>query len=817
MRRSLFTIRYWLLTPQGNLYRLQQLCLREVFIKRAELSKLLWLISCLFFISGATGLVYQVLWSRILSLIFGTTHLAVTTVLAAFMGGLALGSFVFGRWADRMKNLVRVYGVLEIGIGVYALITPWLFASVARLHETLYREIGGDQLFFIIVRVGVSLLILGIPTTLMGGTLPVLSRVFIKRLTDVTAKLGFLYSLNTIGAFVGTMLAGFVLIRHFGMLRTLVGTGLVNIALGVIVIVFERRLPTQELAAPKPRPIKSPVAAQGAGSRGGVVFAGIAYFTAGFCALATEVGWTRGLTLVLGSSVYAFTIMLATMLAGIGLGSWIVTWFQPRVRYPLQAFAFVEIVLGFSVLVSTVLLGQLPVLFVDVFFKIPATFFALEAMKFGLTVVVMIVPTLLMGAAFPLIGQYYIRRQEQLGRQVGNLYSINTLGGIVGSALGGFLFIPTIGTRGTLLVMGSLFLVIGLSAFSLCRELARKQRATLVAIMIVLSSVLLYKIPPWDKLLMTSAVYVYAPEIKDGFEGDRKFLFFEEGIHSLVSVNEKAGIKSLRINGKTDGSNGEDMVTQVLLAQAPLLFHPNPETCLIIGLGTGVTAGSALTHSLARVDCVEIDESVVRAAREFKTENYNALENPRLNLILGDARTVLACSDHKYDVIIAEPSNPWITGVSNLFTSEQFGLYRDNLNPGGIVCQWVHSYYMNLDDLKLIFRTLLNVFEHVTLWESSKGDYLLTATIAPYDYESKLDDPLPSPLVAQDLNRIGVHSYRDLINRRLLEQPELKAFVGSGPVNTDDKPIIEFSAPQSIFQPTERLNRAAIDAARSSR
>ncbi|MBN2056649.1 fused MFS/spermidine synthase [bacterium] len=770
------------------------------------------LIAGLFFLSGAAGLMYQVLWNRKLSLILGTTHLAVTTILASFMLGLALGSWLLGRIADRIRRPLVFYGMLETGIGLYGLASPFLFDRLAQLHGHLYQSWQGSPALFAGLRIGLCLLVLLVPTTLMGGTLPVIARYFVTGMRQLVPRLGLLYGLNTVGAFGGTVLAGFILIRTAGVDASIFAAGTANIIIGAAVVILDRRRRIPPIEHAKPPAAEPPLREENpaVANTGLERFAIIAYFTAGFAALACEVGWTRGLTLALGSSVYAFTIMLATMLAGIGIGSWVVSRLPISSQNSLQTFAFVEVLIGLSSFISIILLGYLPVLFLLLYFNLPRSFLMVQIMKFGLAAVIMAVPTLLMGAAFPLIGKVYIQSRQRLGKQIGDLYSVNTLGGILGSALTGFLCIPLLGTRNSLVINGCLFVCIGLIGFLLDRHTAARRKRFTAAVLALLAIVMVTRIPPWNRSLMTSAVYVYAPEMKSGFEADRAFLFFEEGVHSLVAVTEKAGVRSLRINGKTDGSNGEDMVTQTLLAQLPLLLHPHPETALIIGWGTGVSAGAALTHPLRRVDCVEIDESVVRASELFRAENRDARRDPRMNLVMGDARTVLAESGDMYDVIVAEPSNPWISGVSNLFTREHFWLYRNRLAPGGILCQWIHSYYMKLDDLKLLLRTLEDVFPSVSLWAGSQGDYLLIAAEAPPVVRTWEIEQRMTGAVLESLQRIGISRGYEVAVRRLLADEPLRRFTGPGPVNTDDHPVVEFSAPRSIFQGTEAENRRAV-------
>jgi spermidine synthase len=770
------------------------------------------LIAALFFGSGMAGLIYEILWSRMLALIFGTTLVAVTTVLAAFMGGLALGSLLFGRLADRGKNLLGWYGLLEIGVGVYAFLVRPLFGWLRALAPVLEHALGGQGFAFHLIRFLLCFVALAVPTTLMGGTLPILSRLLARRRESLGKVVGWLYGLNTLGAVTGTFLAGFVLIRVWGIGRSLIVTGGLNLLIGMVAIGLGRHL----LAAPG----EEAGAAAGedevavAGSRLPAGFIWAAYGLAGFAALGCEVAWTRALALVIGSSVYAFTIMLGTFLVGLALGGAVMGRFADRPEDRVQMFAAIEMGIAFTVLLSVVLIGRLPVLYLDIFFRLPDASFGLVQVVFVLlSGLVMFLPTFLMGAAFPVATRLVTPGLGRLGRRVGALYFVNTLGGILGAVVGGFLAIPTIGTRNSLILFALVFFGIGIAAWLLDRRFPLRRRVTTGALLGTLTLVFVGCIPPWERLLMTSGVYVYAPQMRDGFEADRKFLYYREGIHSLVAVTEKAGVRSLRINGKTDGSSGEDMMTQVLLAQLPLLSHPDPREVLVIGLGTGVTAGSALRHPATQAVCLEIDPAVIEAAAYFEDINGRALENPALRIVQADARTWLDHTDQRYDVIISEPSNPWITGVSNLFTLEHFQACARVLRRDGVICQWIHSYFMPLDALKTIIRTFVTAFPSATLWQASEGDLLLLAGRSP-DFlrnQSEIMAARWTPgAIEEDLRRVGLEEPRALLARLLLDAGELKRFAGAGPLNRDDRPVVEFISPFAIYRDTHHGNRRAI-------
>ncbi|MBN1356841.1 fused MFS/spermidine synthase [bacterium] len=752
-----------------------------------------------FMISGAAGLTYEVLWQRKLALIFGSTLPAVTVVLAAFMGGLAAGSFIFGRLADRSGHPIRLCGFLELGVAVYCLLMPVIFDLIETLHLVFF-SIYGDGLVIEIIRLIFSFAILILPCSFMGGTLPVLSRAIIRSTSELGTRIALLYFLNTLGAVAGTVFAGFVSIRLWGSAATntiAVGLNLITAVLFLSISVMNPAGTRDVMQHVKPR------------ERNWIPWV---YGLLGFLAMACEVAWTRSLNLVIGSTVYAFTIMLASFLIGIALGSLAAGRWIDTVPSPLAAMGFLVSLTGLLTAVSIAVISRLPVLMVMLFPRFHERFFIWQSCLFGMGILVVFPATFSMGATFPAVSKAYIHVMRSIGRNVGNLYLWNTLGGIAGSALAGFILIPLMGTRMTLLLAAVSFILTGLGIlwFRGDRNYPRSRIAALCILCIVLTALL----PDWNPVLLDSGVYVYAPQLVDGFEKNRKLVYQNEGMHSYVTVSDLGGVRSLRINGKTDGSDGGDLITQILLAQLPLMHIDNPTNTLIIGLGTGVTLGSALSHPHLRAVCVEIDGSVIEASRYFDHVSGRPLDSPRAEIIAADARSVLAASNTVYDVIISEPSNPWITGVSNLFTLEHFQACFDAMAPGGIMCQWIHSYYMETETLLILMRSFGRIFPYCSLWEGSSGDYLILGSSRPLEFSSRrMTELLRHREIKRDLMRIDIHNPEDLLKRHLLDSDHFNRLIGQtgDALNTDDKPVVEFNAPRSLYRDTTAMNRAVID------
>lgn len=759
------------------------------FILKSGVQKLVYLA---FFISGSVGLVYEVIWQRKLALIFGTTLPATTAVLAAFMGGIALGSWLFGRIAGSVKNPFRLYGILEIGIGIYCALMPLMFNIVTDLHVYLYGVIGTEWILEL-TRFFMAIIILSLPCALMGGTLPILSQGIIKNSRVLGAKLSWLYFLNTLGAATGTLLAGFALIRFLGVFGSNLAAAIVNVILGIIIIVATQNetvnvQPEKSLKTPSLQKTKS--------------YLPWIYAVLGASAMGTEVAWTRSLNLVLGSTVYAFAMMLSSYLLGIAVGSQVMGKTVDRHKKPIILVCIFGFLVSVCIGLSIALIGRLPVLLLALFPAFHDTFIVWQGCLFGLSLLVVAPATFFMGALFPAMGKAYVNEVKEVGKQVAHLYLFNTLGGIAGCILAGFVLIPTIGTHVSLGLFAGIFLIVSLSI--LIKNTNDKKQRAQILLLIVICIAGYFSLPKWDAALLDSGVYVYAPQLLEGFEVKRKILFEEEGYHSHVTVSEKNNTRSLRINGKTDGSDGGDLTTQSLLAVLPLAHINDPENLLIVGLGTGVTAGSALNFPKVHVSCVEIDSSVIKAARYFNHVSGDPFSNDRFEVLHADARTILSAAADHYDVIISEPSNPWITGVSNLFTVEYFKHASSKLDDKGVMCQWIHSYYMDTTTLMTIFRTFQHVYPNCSLWAGSDGDYLMLGSHHEHLIDVNYSQMFRIGAVRDDLKRVNILSPDQFSDRLILDHSEFLTMTQKTgyQINTDNRPVVEFNAPQSLYRET---------------
>ena len=667
---------------------------------------------------------------------------------------------------------LRTYAGLELAIAVLALILPIELRAVNPLLESAYAD-GAGGATFALLRVTASLVLLSVPAAAMGATFPVASQWYVRRAGDPARDAGALYAANTVGAAIGALLAGFVLLPSLGLSgATWIGV-LLNVAAAAGAWLMARGLSADAVvpgdepraaASPKPTGGKRKGRAVPAAPPAPVMsppqptLAAAALALSGFASLVLQVVWTRVLALVLGPTTYAFSTMVAIFIAGIAVGAAIASRLVPKMRQPVIGLA--------ACLALSVGGAAVAAMFVDRALLSVATLVAQPGVSYtdvlvrhALLALALLAPmTIAFGAAFPFAVAVATRAGDRMAADLGLIYAANTAGAIVGALAAGFALIPWLGLQGTIRMIAGAG-ALGAVAVLLAGRASGRGRliAAAVAVAVLVMSAVL---PEWDRLLLSSGGYKYAsilraPDLRAGLTAG-ELLYYGEGATGTVAVRKAGGTLSLAIDGKVDASNAGDMLTQRLLAHVPLLLHPDPKRVAILGLGSGVTLGSALAHPIAHADVLEISPEVVAAARYFDADNHRATLDPRTRVIVGDGRTHLLLTRERYDVIVSEPSNPWMAGIASLFTREFFEAARDRLQPGGVLCQWAHTYDISTDDLKSIVATFLSVFPDGTLWLVGDGDVLLVGSTNPLEPQlSNVAGRWQRPGVAADLAGVG--------------------------------------------------------------
>ena len=785
--------------------------------KRSLDTSRIWLYF-LILLSGAAGLVYEVVWARQLTLFIGNTATANAAVLTAFMAGLALGSILLGRIADRTTQPLRLYALLEILIGCYGASTPWLFDFMQSGYASIAGTVGVTGPYSHFPRFIIATISMLIPTFLMGGTLPLLVRYFAHRPAESQKVTSQIYGINTLGATVGAFSAGFILLPALGITKTLLVAALVNIivGLGVYRLLAGRGLITQK--SPDALPPQEKAEAL---TRPSLLLIGFAL--SGFAALLYQVVWIHSLILVIGVSIYAFSTVLTVFLAGIGLGSLLIGRFYRYrdARHALKIAFYLQLGIAMTATISLTLISQLPVFFVYGWTRLHESFFLFQGYSFLLTTLIILVPTVLLGALFPLVTGIWSHSTGAVGRGVGEAYGANALGTIGGAAIGSLFMLDSLGIENSLYFASAISLLVATIFWFMYRpEKPNRNYWMQVPLAISMVLVVAFILPGWDRQMMQAQVFRQS----DRYEGNhiraairnyaskRKFLYYKEGIHGTVSVvsqqTKNGQHKALINNGKIDASNGSDMSTQILLGQLPMFLHEDPREVMLVGLGSGISAGSVLRNDkVESLDLLEISPEVIEASNFFREENFDVLDDSRTNLIVADARNYLLASAKKYDVIISEPSHSWVTGVSNLFTREFLQQTRDHLNENGILVQWYHLYGVDRRSLLALLRSVTDVFPHYTLWYMGGGDIIIVSSKEPpeFDYQKK-QAFFKSQKIRADLERANAHSIERLMTNILMSSNETKKILAGQEANTDDKPIVEFNAPRYMYTYTANDN-----------
>ena len=548
-----------------------------------------------------------------------------------------------------------------------------------------------------------------------------------------------------------------------------------------------------------------------------------ALFTSGFTSMVYQVAWSRTLSLVIGSSVYGFTIVLATFLSGLALGSLVMSRWIKHLKGSLAWWIFfVQLFIACAAYASSSLVNHLPYYYSRGYHWVEADPTWIYLLSSGLAALIILPSTFGMGAMFPLVVAFFTTARQEVGRLVGNLYSLNTVGAILGAFFGGFVFLSLLGIRTTLVtaIVINLYVALLVAVVAPC---SLRTRVVTCLLPLGLIGAMVAMPPAWNSLLMSSGMYRYAEYLPKDFSDDDfwtltkgawELLFYEEGLNTTVTVLGNGKDVLLINNGKVDASTLGDLPTQLLLAHLPLLLHSEPRDVCVIGLGSGITAGSALRHPIRSLALLEIESAVLAASHYFDRVNHQPLSDPRTEAIVADGRTYLSMTGRQFDVIISEPPNPWVSGASNLFTREFFETARKRLRPQGILAQWIQLYSLPPNDLGSLLASFTSVFPPVVIFSTVEAnDIVVLGSEVPLPIDLPvIQRRLDRVEVAQDLARAQVHRVADLISYFKIGEEEIRALVARSVLNTDDNLLIEFSAPLTLATNTGRAIQAMFNA-----
>jgi len=750
-----------------------------------------------FLLSGAAALIYQILWARQLYLLFGVTIYATSAVVSAFMAGLALGSLYLGRLADRTDRPLLVFAIMEAGIAFFGLLFPLIVASLKPIYPTFYGAFGQNHYVMSLLRFIVSFAILIVPTSLMGGTLPVLTRAYVSHARRLGQEVAALYSANNLGAFLGCVLTGYAFVELLGLRGTLMLAVSLNLIVALLALWAER------LSRSGPGPARAGAGANSAKAASlprPVKVALWVFGIEGFTSLVYQMAWMRMLIFFVQSNIYAITAIVATFLAGLSAGAFVVRRWLDRSQDPYRMLGMIEVGIGVSAVITIPFLPWMMGLR-DALQQglAPLGWAGSTLARFAITFAVILLPTSFMGATMPVVARIYVPALQRLGKKMGVIGCLDTVGSVLGAFAGGFILIPVLGIQRTIVATALVNLTLAAWTFAadpVPRRAALRRPGFVAAVLLLVAGALMLRMEPMQ---LTTASHSLKPIER------KKVLFYDEGLESTVSVVEAYNsIRLLLVNhvivAQTDRG---DRPSHEMIAHLPLLLDAEPRRALLIGFGIGFTARACRAHGV-EVDVVELSRGVREANRFFKRYNDGVMADPRVHLIIDDGRNYVVGTRRRYDMIQAGIIHPGLdSGNAGFYTTDFYRECKRVLAPGGVMCQWLPLHGMSHEDFKMLIRSFQAVFPHASLWFKHASEFcVLIGTEGPLriDFED-VERRVNRPAVRAHLARSGVQDVYDLLDSFCCAEDELRRRVGPGPVESDDRPRIEFhcSRPYLLF------------------
>jgi spermidine synthase len=745
------------------------------------------------FLTGFCSLVYELVWMRKLSLIFGASTLAVSTALSVFMAGLAFGSLYGGRFIEKSKQPYRFLAALQILIGIFCLITLFLIDGISHFYLSLFNILGEANFAIHLIHFVLSALILLPPTLLIGMVFPVAVKLYYHQQNVVGASVSKCYAVDTLGAASGVLATGFLLIWTIGLFKSSLTASIINILLGSLVAVSFGKM--DNLRLPPPEPVNN----QAITDRRILIL----FSFSGFAALTMEVVWIRFFEVIYGNSIISFAIVVASFLIGLGFGSFLAQFLIQRVKSAAYLFAKIELLIGITSLAILLLFPYLENLFLAIYFSLES--YVLFIFLLGVvSICFLLIPTCLMGMTLPVLSAVYIQRKT-VGSDIGRLFAVNSFGAIFGSFLAGFVFLYFLGLNNTAMMATFIYGAISIIfVWSYDRaNLKRILQIASVSLVIVLGLFWFYYQPDY----YYSGVYYHGTIYGDEsyyFEYKRHTtpLYTKQSLYSFVSVVDIDGSTHVKINGRTEASTNE--ITQNLLAHLPLLFHKDPKTVINIGHGGGYTLNAVTLYpEVQSIDTVEIDRVIIEADKYIE-DNGDPLSDSRVNLVIADGRNYLSTLNRKYDVIITESSHIWANG--SFFTKDFYEIVKNSLEPDGIYCIWIPSYELSDQEFGILLNTIRSKFSHLRLFNFGKKDaiMILASQHAIHVPDDLIRERFDHSEVGRDFETIKkICGESDMTDedfiKRAFHPGGFGIYSGGDRINTDDMPVLELATLRSRY------------------
>jgi spermidine synthase len=752
-------------------------------------------------LSGISALINQIVWIRKFGLVFGVDVYTMGTVLSAFMGGLALGSLFFGRLADKSRNPLRLFIILELGIGLFAVLFPFTFRGLVHSYTYAIGISGlagkGEQF----IKFSFSFVYLLIPTTLMGGTLPVAFKFFVKELRTLGWNISRLYSVNNLGAVIGCGLAGFVLIKFLGLTSALyIGACLNLINAGIVFWVSTARKKEDPSAVTYVESSGSMPGAENILPGPLLRMVLWVFVIEGFATLAYEVLWAR---IFIGFSydktTYFTSVIVLSFIFGLSLGSYIISGWIDRRKDLVTLLAVLEIMIGLSSLALLMLFSRIS-LYLNLQRSMFDSWLRIMGKEYFIFFALLVIPNTLTGMVYPVVSKLYARNIGMLGKRMGTIGFLDTAGSILGSFAAGFLMIPALGVVKSFLAVVLLNLALGALLILFNRNLSSKYRIALLTSLLALSGFMILKAPKteyfswWDK----SRAEIWSNFVEN-------VPFYDEGPDATVSIREYNNYYSLNINGhNTAYTTMKDQIANRMLGYIPYMLHRKPKKAMVVGFGLGFTVESLIQPEIDTVEVAEICKGVIISGHRLNTWNNNVIDNPKVHVHLEDGRGYLFRTPSRFDIITSNAIHPRLS--NNIYTRDFYEVCRDKLNPGGIMCQWATPNWLTETEYKAQVKAFIEVFKYCQLWYLNEYSTILIGSEEPIiiDYDL-ISRRFMDPKVQEDLKNVNMRDPLIFTSQYSMGKEELTKYCEGAPANTDDFPVVEFSTIVNIAPDTSAL------------